>query len=103
MKRILIPSLVAASALVCAIFAQTHDFSPNAVFKGSSVTGLRTFGSANWRAENGEITGTPTSPDGGWLVLDKSYQDIQFYTDFRCSSVCNAGLMLRTEKTPAGD
>ena len=29
------------------------------------------------RVENGEIVGTPTAPDGGWLLLDKGYQDVQ--------------------------
>ena len=24
-------------------------------------------------------------PDGGWLVLDKGYQDVKFYTEFRCA------------------
>ncbi len=100
-KRIPLSALPAASALVC-ILAATHDFVPDAVFKGSSLTGLRTLGAASWRAENGEITGSPTSPDGGWLVLDKTYQDLQFYTDFHCPAECNAGVLLRAEKTPAG-
>lgn len=102
MNRLVLSSLVAAPALLSVIFAATHDFVPDAVFKGSSLAGLRTLGSAGWRAANGEITGAPTSPDGGWLVLDKGYQDIQFYSEFRCSSACNAGVLLRAEKTASG-
>ena len=102
LKRVLLFSLVAIPAVVTAILAATHDFVPDAVFKGSSLTALRTLGSAAWRAENGEIAGAPKTPEGGWLVLDKSYQDIQFYTEFRCSAACNAGVLLRAEKTPGG-
>jgi hypothetical protein len=88
--------------LLSAIFAATHDFVPDFVFRGSSITGWRTLGGANWRAENGEIAATPQSPDGGWLMLDKSYQDSQFYTDFRCADKCDVGLLFRAEKTTDG-
>src|SRR5215472_13316686 len=101
-KRISLLLLVTTCALFGVIFAATHDFVPDAVFKGSSLTALQTLGAANWRAENGEITGAPTNPDGGWLVFDKSYQDIQFYSDFRCSAACNAGILLRAQKTSSG-
>ena len=79
-KRILGSSLVAASAAFSLIFAATHDFVPDQVFRESSLAGLRTMGHAAWRASSGEITGTPQDQDGGWLVLDKNYQDVQFYT-----------------------
>ena len=102
MNRTLFASLAAASALLSVILGAPHDFVPDAVFKGSSVAGLRTLGDADWRAENGEITGVPKTADGGWLVLDKSYQDIQFYSDFRCSADCNAGILLRAAKTASG-
>jgi hypothetical protein len=59
-------------------------------------------GHASWRADNGEITGKAEMQDGGWLVLDKSYQDIKFYTEFRCAGNCDAGVLLRTVKTPEG-
>jgi hypothetical protein len=59
-------------------------------------------GHVNWRAENGEIAATPQSQEGGWLVLDKSYQDVEFYTEFRCPEKCDAGVLFRAEKTPEG-
>jgi hypothetical protein len=102
LKRISLSLLVTAFALFGVIFAATHDFVPDAVFKGSSLAGMRTLGAATWRAENGEITGSPTNPDGGWLVFDKGYQDIQFYSDFRCSVACNAGILLRAQQTSSG-
>ena len=39
---------------------------------------------------------------GGWLVLGKSYQDVNFFTRFRCSGPCQAGVLFRLQKTEAG-
>jgi hypothetical protein len=95
-------STITVSVLLSAIFATTHDFIPDFTFRGSSLAGWHTLGHANWGAENGEITGKPETPDGGWLVLEKSYQDVELNTDFRCAENCDAGVLLRTEKTPEG-
>ena len=35
-------------------------------------------------------------------MLDKGYQDVEFYTEFRCAENCDAGVLLRAEKTPEG-
>ena len=94
--------LVAASGLLSAIFAVTHDFTPDFAFRGSSLTGWHTLGHANWRAENGEITGRPETADGGWLVLDKGYQDVKLYAEFRCADNCDAGVLARMEKVADG-
>jgi hypothetical protein len=64
--------------------------------------GWHTLGQADWHAENGEIAAVPQTPDGGWLVLDKSYQDVELYTEFRCADKCDVGLLARAEKTPEG-
>jgi hypothetical protein len=90
--------LSGASSLVVA----NRNFVPDWTFKGSSLTGLRTIGHAEWKASNGEIVGTPTSPDGGWLLLDKSLQDLQFAANVRCTPDCIAGVMVRAEQTPTG-
>ncbi len=82
--------------------AASRNFAPDAVFTGSSLTGWRTLGPAAWRAANGEITGTATAATGGWLVLDRSYQDVAFSAEFRCAAGCKAGILLRGEKTPDG-
>jgi hypothetical protein len=84
------------------IVAATHDFIPDFAFRGSSLAGWHMLGHASWRAENGEITATPQTPDGGWLMLDKSYQDVKFYAEFRCAENCDAGVLLRTEKISGG-
>ena len=72
------------------------------MFKGSALTGWSPLGQADWRAQNGEIVGTPKQPDGGWLVLNKSYQDVAVYTNVTCAAGCKAGVLLRAEKTPDG-
>ena len=90
-KRIISSALIGISALLSVIFAATHDFVPDVVFKGSSLAGWRSLGHADWRADNGEVIGTPKDQDGGWLIFDKSWQDVQFYTEFRCSAQCDAG------------
>ncbi len=46
--------------------------------------------------------GTPKQPGGGWLVLNKSYQDVALYTNVTCAAGCKAGVLLRAEKTPDG-
>src|ERR1700682_4313978 len=98
-------SLVAIARTVCvlgsAIFAASQNFLPDVAFKGSSLTGWHKLGQADWRAENGEIIGTPKE-NGGWLVLDKGYQDIAFYASFRCAGGCKTGVLLRAEKTADG-
>jgi Domain of Unknown Function (DUF1080)/FG-GAP-like repeat len=78
------------------------NFVPDWTFKGSSLTGWRPLGSADWRVSGGEIVATPKSPDGGWLVLDKPMQDVQLGFDVRCSGGCKIGVLLRAEKTADG-
>ena len=78
------------------------NFVPDWTFKGSSLGSWRTLGSVEWRAENGDIVGTPKTPEGGWLILDKPLQDVQFASTFRCTGGCRTGVMLRTQSTPGG-
>ena len=84
------------------VFASGPSFHPDVTMSGANLGGWHTFGQADWRAENGEIVGTPRQGAGGWLVLDKSYQDILFYSEYKCSGGCVTGLLLRAEKTPDG-
>ena len=95
-------AVVLGAIFASGIFAATHDFIPDFAFKGSSLAGWHMLGHANWRAENGEIAATPQSPEGGWLVLDKGYQDVEFYTEFRCAENCDAGVLLRAAQTKDG-
>jgi hypothetical protein len=97
--KTLISTIAVVGGLLSAIYAATHDFTPDFTFRGSSLAGWHPLGHANWRAENGEITGKPETLGGGWLVLDKSYQDVELYTEFRCAENCDAGVLLRIERT----
>ncbi len=77
-------------------------FVPDVTFKGSVLTGWHTLGAATWKAQDGTLTGTPSTPAGGWLVLDKSFQDVGLFAGFRCPAGCKAGLLVRAEKTATG-
>ncbi|MPZ20377.1 MAG: DUF1080 domain-containing protein [Luteitalea sp.] len=87
---------------VAALQASGPSFRPDTRFEGSTLAGWHVVGAAEWRAQQGEIIGTPKEPGGGWLVLDRSYQDVALYATFRCSAGCRAGVLLRAEKTATG-
>lgn len=93
---------IALALVAGAIFAANTNFVPDYLFSGSKLTGWHPLGAAEWRAENGEIIGVPKVEGGGWLVLDKGYQDIAVYTTFRCTGSCKAGVLLRAEKSADG-
>jgi len=89
--------------LLAPVFGTGPSFRPDATVKGSSLAGWHTLGDAVWKAQNGEITGTPgPGGNGGWLVLDKSLQDAGIYASFRCPAGCRTGVLLRAEKTADG-
>ncbi len=77
-------------------------FVPDWTFKGSTLAGWHVLGAAEWKAIDGELVGTPKSADGGWLVLDTSFQDVEFGADFKCVGECRTGVLLRAEKTATG-
>ena len=75
------------------------DFQADGRFTGSALTGWRVVGPATWKAENGEIIGRARIRAGGWLVMDKPIQDLQFFANLKCEGACKAGVLLRGEKT----
>src|SRR5581483_6111180 len=99
--RILSGGAAAALIAVGVYAAGVGDFLPDNTFKGSSLTNWRQLGQAEWKAQNGEIVANPGA-GGGWLVLNKNYQDLQFFTDLRCAADCKAGVLLRAAKTSDG-
>ena len=94
--------IVSAFAVASVAVAVGPTFIPDATFKGSSTTGWHTVGSAEWRASNGEITGKPSSPSGGWLLMDRGLQDLGVYASFRCAAGCKTGIIVRAQKTSDG-
>ena len=99
-------AFLASLVLVAAAFASMHgaskNFAPDVVFTGSNITAWRSVGQAAWRAQNGEIVGTPSAASGGWLLADRSYQDVAVFATFRCAAGCQTGMLLRAERTPEG-
>ncbi len=92
-----------AALLLAPVFGAGPTFLPDKTFKGSSLAGWHTLGQADWHAQNGAITGTvKAGGQGGWLVLDKSMQDVGFYASFHCAAGCRTGVLLRAEKTADG-
>jgi len=92
----------AALMMPFAVHGQIGTFMPDWTFKGSALTGTQQIGQATWKAENGEIIGTPTAPAGGWLLLPGGYQDVQVGGDLRCAADCRVGVMIRAENTSTG-
>ena len=75
------------------------NFIPDWTFAGSSLADTEQFGSAKWTVQNGDVIGTPSSPEGGWLLFKNALQDVQMAASFQCAAGCQAGLVLRLEKT----
>ncbi len=103
-RALLIATSAAATLLFMApLFGVGPSFKPDATFKGSTLKGWHTLGQADWKVQDGQFTGTAKpGSQGGWLVLDQSYQDAALYSSFRCGEGCKTGLLLRAEKTPQG-
>ncbi|HTH81648.1 MAG TPA: FG-GAP-like repeat-containing protein [Mucilaginibacter sp.] len=78
------------------------SFIPDYTFKGSALTGWHPMGQATWQAADGQITGTAAAGNTGWLVLDKSYQDIAVKISFKCTPGTETGILLRAEKSAEG-
>ena len=97
-----VSAAIAAMFLLLPRAGANKNFVPDWTFQGSSLGAARTLGNVSWRAENGEIVGTPKAAEGGWLILDKPLQDVQFASTFRCAAGCRAGVMLRAQSTPEG-
>lgn len=92
--------IIAAVISVPESFAVTASFIPDGGITGASLAGWHSLGAAEWRAANGQLTANPKG--GGWLVLDRGYQDVGIFTSLKCVAACNAGVLLRAEKTGNG-
>jgi hypothetical protein len=95
---------VAVSATALGIKAAgPANFKPDGMVAGSTLAGWHVVGDADWKAQNGELVGKAKSGGGGgWLVMDKSFQDVQLYTSYRCTDACKSGVLLRAQKMPDG-
>src|SRR5918994_1750951 len=94
--------IITCVAAMASVSHANKNFSPDWTFVGSSLADAEQLGAAKWSAQNGELIGTPASPDGGWLLFKNPVQDVQMATSFQCAAGCQAGLLLRLEKTADG-
>src|SRR5688572_6778797 len=93
--------VVAAGSL--AMLAAGPTFVPDSTFKGYNLNGWQMLGDAQWKAQNSEVIATPKAGGrGGWLMLDRSFQDVGLYARVKCAAGCKAGVLLRAEKTASG-
>lgn len=98
-------AVLAASAsfwFVCcsAIFAAGS--SPAPVFNGRNLAGWHVQGSSDWRVDDGAIVGSVKNGGaGGWLLLDRGYEDFMLRLSFRCNA-CETGLLFHNAKTSDG-
>ena len=90
------------SLLSATVVTAQQNYVPDTPYRATSLAGTSVLGNAAWRAESGEYVGTPKSPEGGWLVLDRSLQDVGVFARFRCTGGCKTGVLLRAEKTASG-
>ena len=98
-RRAFAIGVAAVSLLVTAAFAANPTvFVPDWTFKGSNLTGWHVLGQASWSAQNGELIGKAKEGSGGWLVLDKSYQDIGVFASFRVTGGAKTGILLRRKR-----
>jgi hypothetical protein len=84
-------------------FLPGPSFQPDSTLTGSGLSQWRTVGAGKWEMSDGHLTGTP-GPAGadGWLVMNRSFQDVELFTRFKCSGGCDTGILFRMEKTPDG-
>ena len=102
MRRVLLCVAIAAVSVAVPEGAR-WNFIPDWTFKGNDLKKDWTvLGQATWQASNGEVIGTPTTPEGGWLILNKGLQDFQFGADLKCSGACKAGVLVRARRQPDG-
>jgi len=111
MKSLFCSILFLGSA--CAVLAQAAadqplsefglTFPPDTTFTGSTLDGWHVLGDAEWSAHNGELIGrAKAGSNGGWLVLDESYQDVGLHTKFMTTGNAATAVLLRMEKTADG-
>src|SRR5215218_9589634 len=79
------------------------SFLPDIAFKGSTLKGWHAMGDAEWEAKDGELIGkSKANSNGGWLVLDNSYQDVGFHALFKSTGNSETAILLRMEKIAEG-
>jgi 3-keto-disaccharide hydrolase len=96
-------AVAAVATVPSAQAAGPGNFKPDGMVTGSALSGWHIVGDADWKAQDGELVGKAKGGgNGGWLVMDKSFQDVQLYANYRCTGQCTSGILLRAQKTADG-
>jgi hypothetical protein len=75
------------------------------LFNGKDLSGLRVFGDAEWRVENGILIGTPkpgAEQSEGVLLSEEEYEDFLVEVECRVNDGGNSGLFFRARPHPDG-
>ena len=99
-----------AAAVTAALATPAHfpdrraskNFVPDVVFTRLDADGLAHDGRGDVARGERRDRRHARSGRGGWLVADRSYQDVAFFASFRCAEGCATGVLLRAEKTADG-
>jgi len=76
------------------------DVHPGHDLQGSNPHRVHVLGQADWKAQNGECRRDGAAGrQRGWLVLIVSYQDVELFTNFRCTGRLEDGILFRATKT----
>ncbi|MFL6449429.1 MAG: FG-GAP-like repeat-containing protein [Bryobacteraceae bacterium] len=96
--------LILAASVFLMFVPRSHEESLTTTvhpLDGTSLGGWHTLGAATWRAERGTISASAKSGSGGWLILDKGYEDFILKFAFQCKS-CGGGVLLRNASLDGG-
>jgi hypothetical protein len=91
--------MFAASGWLFCVLALHAEAPPTTIhpFSGTTLAGWHSVGAATWRVQNGSIDATAKGGSGGWLMLDKGYEDFILKFAFQCSA-CEGGVLLRNAR-----
>jgi hypothetical protein len=95
----IILSFLSVAAAPC--LGSGPSFRPDQGIHPDKLQEWKSLGKANWSVEDHAITGRGDDT-GGWLVLSHSFQDVDFYTEFRCEQACEAGILFRVTRQNDG-
>lgn len=74
-------------------------FIPEFTFEDSGIKDWTIIGDADWKVQNGEIIGSAKSgSSGGYLMLNRSFQDVGLRTLFKPDNTGELGILFRIEK-----
>ncbi len=76
-----------------ASIARNGGSAPLSLFDGTSLSGWRKQGPAQW-SERGELLGSCDAPGGGWLIAERGFEDFVLRFAFRPAGG-EAGVLLR--------